>query len=351
MAPHDDDAQWMDEREDTEPRVVLVDPGWLVRTAAHMLSMVDPKRLTDALEAWPKSDDKLTQGVHWLLDTELPADPDAQAASPGLLLDIESLCSDNRPSVTGLEACPFLEPRLPIVLATLRDLVMTVRRAAGRAGFHRPRAKYFEPVEPLDAANQEERTKRSRAANQRRAVTRASDHAVATNCRLFLTGTFDNDHVEVDPVEAARSYLEAVAREHQRTTGRKLHYVAVVGTEGVRQHMHAIVSADADHEILTQAWIHGYLDGPRLVAEDEIRRTVRYMGKNVEHGRTTYARFLRSRGGGGEVIRVNVRDVEDGRETLKDIIHPAIPVLVNARIFSSTPRVSFEFPPIRPDNE
>lgn len=70
------------------------------------------------------------------------------------------------------------------------------------------------------------------------------------------------------------------------------------------------------------------------------------MAKNVAAGRASRSRFLRSRGGGCEVIDLPVKDFSEARELLTDLVSPQTPQLLSAQPFGGHPRLTFRFKPL-----
>jgi len=246
------------------------------------------------------------------------------------------IAADNKTSY------PFSQPR---------KSVLYVRPQAGRAVVYTPRENYFAPVTEVSESAQRERSRRSREANDRRAVVSARDHAVETDCRMWVTLTFDDFHIDLDPVVEARNYLADISNAYHQQTGKPFHYLGVVAFYDARNHLHVLFPADIDPLLVRESWIYGSEAKVGLIDESIIEKKVRYMMKNVATERATYGRFLRSRGGRGETLTIPVDDFEEGREVLKDIVHPVIPRVVSAQPFGGHPRVTFRFPSIRAEEQ
>ena len=237
---------------------------------------------------------------------------------------------------------PFSQPR---------KSVLHIRPQAGRAVVYTPRESYFIPVAEVNEAEQRERSRRSREANDRRAVVRARDHVVETDCRMWVTLTFDDFHIDLDPVVETRNYLEEISNAYHQQTGKPFHYLGVIAFYNARNHLHILFPADIDPRLVRESWIYGSEVRVGLIDESVVEQKVRYMMKNVATERATYGRFLRSRGGRGEILTIPVDDFEEGREVLKDIVHPVVPRVVSAQPFGGHPRVTFRFPSIRRDEQ
>ena len=232
-----------------------------------------------------------------------------------------------------------------------RRPVLYVRPQAGRAVVFTPRDQYFAPLEEVPALEQLERSKRSREANNRRAVVRARDHVKETDCRIWVSATFDDLHIDLDPVAESREYLARLAKEHQRETGEHLHYLGVVASHDARNHLHVLLSADVDPQLVREQWRCGSEMAVTLLDEDLVEEKVGYMHKNIVSERATYGRFLRSRGGRGETLMIPVNDFDEARAVLEDIVYPIIPRLISAQPFGGHPRMNFRFSSIRLDEQ
>jgi hypothetical protein len=75
------------------------------------------------------------------------------------------------------------------------------------------------------------------------------------------------------------------------------------------------------------------------------------MGDHVRDGRVTFGRFLHSRSGADSDELIPVRDVDEGRQLLEDLVYPHQVRVVESRLFGQFTRLTFRFPPIRDDDE
>jgi hypothetical protein len=210
-----------------------------------------------------------------------------------------------------------------------------------------PRDNYFPSVPEVDEEEQRERSIRSREANDRRAVGRARDHAKETDCRVWVSATFDDLHIDLDTVAESRRFLSRLSKQYQRQTGKSFHYVCVVAVHDARKHLHALMSSDIDPQLIRDSWEYGAEVDITLIEEAQIEEKVGYMFTNVASERAIHGRFLRSRGGRGQTLDIPVNDFHEGREVLQDLIYPEIPRLRSAQPFGGHPRVTFQFPSIR----
>lgn len=263
-----------------------------------------------------------------------------------VVLDSESVSGPDFES-EGMTDDPSLTRTIHILPTQEQDLLLHVRPGAGRATVSRPRGSYFTPRPALTPAEQEERSARSRAANRRRAFREAADYAIEMDCRLWITLTFDDQHDDFVAKDECGGYLQRVARAYKKQTGKNFHYRGVVATHGGRPHLHALVSVDADPDLLREKWRYGAIDFITEIDADEVEGKVRYMLRNIEGGRKTYARFLGSRGERTEILVAPVNDFDEAREVLRDIIHPHEPVIVYSQPFGVRQRMGFKFPPQR----
>ena len=229
-----------------------------------------------------------------------------------------------------------------------RQLILKVLKDVGRASIYRLRERYFatfnETLTPEEAL---ERSQRTEEANARKARRSAADEAMRNSCQTWTTLTFDDAHRTDRPQKAFRSFLRRLRERYKRKTGKTLKYVAVIAhDENGREHAHALFSHDIDPHDIQEAWTHGHIYEITMIEKSEIEEKVGYMAKNIEYGRVTFGRFIRSRTEHepGEIIPVD--DVYDARKTLEDLIHPHIPRVVQSRLFGFFTSVSFRFTPI-----
>ena len=229
-----------------------------------------------------------------------------------------------------------------------RQLILKVLKDVGRASIYRLRERYFatfnETLTPEEAL---ERSQRTEEANARKARRSAADEAMRNSCRTWTTLTFDDAHRTDRPQKVFRSFLRRLRERYKRKTGKTLKYVAVIAfDENGREHAHALFPHDVDPHDIQEAWIHGHIHEIIMIEKSEIEEKVGYMAKNIEYGRVTFGRFIRSRTEHepGEIIPVD--DVYDARKTLEDLIHPHIPRVVQSRLFGFFTSISFRFPPI-----
>lgn len=266
--------------------------------------------------------------------------------SKGVVLDSESVnapafeCGDS-----SEEAIPFESSNKHFQQG--QDLVMHVRTGAGRATVTRRRNRHFKPQPELDDEEQKERTLRSQAANDRRAFREAADYCIEMECRLWITMTFDDQHLNLDPARECGSFLRRTSRKYKKRTGRALHYRGVVASHGGRPHLHALLSADTDVNLIREQWRYGAIDQIIEIDDDEIETKVAYMIKNLEGGRLTYSRFLASRGERSEPLVIPVKNFDDAKETLRDIVTPEEPRVVFSQPFGDRQRIGFRFKPRR----
>jgi hypothetical protein len=226
------------------------------------------------------------------------------------------------------------------------SLVVVIRPKVGRATTYRPRATYFPPVAELEDDEQEARSRRSQEANDRRAARRAADFCIEHRCFAWVTLTFDDLHLNLDPVDECRHYLARVAELHRSDTGKYLEYRAVVANHDGRPHLHGLFSEDVDLETLRSEWGFGLIVGLEVVARGDVEGKVRYMMKNVANHRLTPHRFLSSKGGMEEPICIPTTGVYHARSIIADVVHPNPVHITSAQLFGGNPRITYRFEPL-----
>lgn len=228
-----------------------------------------------------------------------------------------------------------------------RERILCVYPTVGRATISTPRSNTFRELSELDPPAQLERSKRSKAANDRRAARRAADHAIHSRCNWWITATFDNEHLHLDSVAEKDRFLGALEVARRQRGLPKLSYVGVIATIDCRQHVHLLISRDSDESEIRRLWTAGFISVKRLGGKSDIVEKVRYMLKNLKSGRVTSGRFFRSRGN-VPCNRYPVKDRRQAQDTLSDVIYPRVARLTSAQPFGGNPRVTFEFDPHEP---
>jgi hypothetical protein len=228
------------------------------------------------------------------------------------------------------------------------ELVLRAIKPVGRATIFRRRASYsFAPGADDDSGTASER---GQAANRRRAVRRAADHALASNCTLWVTLTFDDQHRTDDPRGEWERYSRRLAYHHKKDTGRPLQYVGVISAgPDNREHVHVLLSHDIDPDLVREQWPNGHQVDIQEIPVEDIEPRVHYMAHNVDMSRVTFARFIRSRSSGIEIEDIPVDGIEHGRQVLEDLVQPTRVRLERAQPFGSQPGARFRFDPIRDD--
>jgi hypothetical protein len=234
-----------------------------------------------------------------------------------------------------------------------QQLFLNYKKRVGRASIFRERAQYFvlsdDPVTPEEA---DARHQRGEEANHRKACRAAADEAMAGNCNLWATLTFDDQHRSVDPQEQFEAYKRRLRERYKRQTGNALKYVAVIGfSESGREHVHMLMSDDVDPDDVRECWPYGHIDEIWLIEHEEIETKIGYMGDHVRDGRVTFGRFLRSRSSYDPDELIPIRDVAEGREILEELVFPHRVRIVQSRLFGQFTRINYRFFPIRDDEE
>ena len=264
------------------------------------------------------------------------------------VLDTDESCQQNTSNQAKPEPRRFPFSAIASTGNSNRQLILKILKDVGRASIYRQRERYFatfnETLTPEEAL---ERSQRTEEANARKARRSAADEAMRNSCRTWTTLTFDDAHRTDRPQKAFRSFLRRLRERYERKTGKALKYVAVIAhDEYGREHVHALFSHDVDPQDIQEAWNHGHIYEITKIEKSEIEEKVGYMEKNIEYGRVTFARFIRSRTPHEPGETIPVDDVYDARKTLEDLIHPHIPRVVQSRLFGFFTSVSFRFPPI-----
>lgn len=228
-------------------------------------------------------------------------------------------------------------------------LVVVIRKKVGRATTYRPRASYFDQVPELEPEEQAERSRRSQEANDRRAIRRASDFCIEHKCFAWVTLTFDDLHLDCDPVTEVRDYLATISRRHLAETDEYLEYRAVVADHDGRPHLHGLLSQNVDFEMLRDEWGNGVIDNFEIVARDDVEGRVRYMMNNVVEHRLTPHRFLCSKGGLEAPIVAPTTGIYQARSIITDVVYPNPVYVTSACLFGGNPRVTYRFDPIEDD--
>ena len=232
-------------------------------------------------------------------------------------------------------------------------LYLKYKKRAGRASIFRSRPQYFvlsdDPVTPEEA---EARRKRGEEGNYRKACRAAADEAMATNCLVWATLTFDDQHRSNDPQREFEAFKRRLRERYKRKTGKSLSYVAVIGISPTgREHVHSLWSHDVDLDDVRECWRDGHVDEIWLIDHEEIETKVGYMGDHVRDGRVTFGRFLHSRSDADPDELIPVRDISEGRQLLEDLVYPHHVRVMQSRLFGQFTRLTFRFPPIRDDDE
>jgi len=277
-------------------------------------------------------------------DTKMTHGPPAESDNT-YLLDYEAEYVPTQNAVPNLSATRINN----IPSLGHEGLVVVIRKKVGRATTYRPRASYFAPVPELEPEEQAERSRRSQEANDRRAVRRAADFCIEHRCFAWVTLTFDDLHLDCDPVTEVRDYLAAISRRHREATDEYLEYRAVVADHDGRPHLHGLLSQNVDFEILRDEWGNGAIDNFEIVARDDVEGTVRYMMKNVAERRLTPHRFLCSKGGLEAPIVAPTTGVYHARSIITDVVYPSPVHITSACLFGGNPRVTYRFEPIEDD--
>lgn len=236
---------------------------------------------------------------------------------------------------------------------SFQPLLLKIIKKVGRASIYRARAAYFVPSdEPVSQEEARERNQRGAEANHRRARRQAADIAMGERCHTWVTLTFDDQHRTDRPDVAFRRFLRRLRERYKRKTGKSLKYVCVVGlSPDGREHVHGLFSEDVDPDDVRECWQEGFIDEVVEIHPDEVETKVRYMGTHVTGQRVTLERFLHSRSEGVDVEVIPVRDVDEGRMVLADLIHPLVPRVVRTHLFGPHTSVGFRFTPIRIEDE
>lgn len=225
------------------------------------------------------------------------------------------------------------------------ELVLRTIKAVGRATIFRQRSSYsFTPGEDDDSSTARER---GQAANNRRAIRRAADHAIASHCTTWVTLTFDDEHRTEDPHAEWERYSRRLAYHYKKDSGRPLRYVGVISAApDHREHVHVLLPHDIDPELIREQWPNGHQVHIQEIKIDEVEQRTRYMARHVDHSRVTFGRFIRSRSSCIEVEDIPVEDFEHGRQVLEDLVQPACVRLERMQPFGSQPGARFRFDPI-----
>jgi hypothetical protein len=233
------------------------------------------------------------------------------------------------------------------------SIFLKYKKKVGRASIFRSRPEYFAPSDnPLTPEEAEARRKRGEEANYRKAYRAAADEAMASNCLTWVTLTFDDQHRSNDPQKDFERFKRRLRERYKRKTGKSLKYVAIVGFSPTgREHIHSLWSHDVDPDDIRECWRNGHVDEISLIEHEEIEIKVGYMGNHIRDGRVSFGRFLHSRSANDPDELIPVRDIDEGRQVLEDLVYPHHVRVVQSRLFGEFTRVTFRFPPIRDDDE
>jgi hypothetical protein len=262
-------------------------------------------------------------------------------------------CCSNSYAVSNDGRDPTFNSYAGAGISSSLPIFLKYKRKVGRASIFRSRAKYFAPSDkPLTPEEAEDRRKRGEEANHRKAYRAAADEAMASNCRIWATLTFDDQHRSNNPQEDFEAFKRRLRERYKRKTGKSLKYVAVIGfSPSGREHIHSLWSHDVDPDDVRECWRNGCIDEISLIEHEEIETKVGYMGDHIRDGRVSFGRFLRSRSGCDPDELIPVRDVEEGRQVLEDLVYPHQVRVVQSRLFGQFTRLTFRFQPIQDEDD
>jgi hypothetical protein len=254
-------------------------------------------------------------------------------------LDLESNSDEAISDDVPLEddASDF-EPSFSPPLGVITKIFPTV----GRAVSYVPRA-----IQPFEATGDPEARQRGIEANFRRAIRTSKDQAIHQDLGVYATLTFDNDSLEVDPLEEFEKYVRRL-RDIARIQGSRFHYIAVVTQKNGRPHCHALFSRWIPFEELTYNWPFGF-DEIYEIHKDDIPRAVSYLGKNSRSFRYHKHVLLNSKGDRPPVISHDSDTFSNARLQIEETVQQRRVELRSNRPFGKRAQLSYLFEPFDPE--
>lgn len=258
----------------------------------------------------------------------------------GDLLDNESH-SDEKSPITLIDEDTEFEPSDSTPFG---DIGVKVLPSVGRATVYRKRSSY-----DFQASNDPDARQRSSEANYRRAIRGAADQALSQDLGIFVTLTFADDCLKLDPLIETERFNRRL-RDHGLQQERHFHYVEVVTSHSGRPHCHGLLSRWLDFETIANCWPNGHVEITEL-HPDDIERKVRYMGGNAKHHRFHSHILLQSKGDRPREITATTKSFDSGKQAVSEIIHPQRPRVRSNRPFGKRGSVIYTFDRFHQANE
>jgi len=258
-------------------------------------------------------------------------------------LDFESLSDDESSNDKDLRRpneTPSINPSQQHI--SPQGVRTRILPTVGRAVSYVPRAQYS-----FEATDDPEAHKRGVEANYRRAICSAIDQAKHQELCIFATLTFDDESLNVDPLDEFVKFSRQL-RNLSRRQARHLHYVAVVTNESGRPHCHALFSSWLNLEDITYYWPHGF-DEIREIHPSDIPKVVRYLGKNSKHFRYHKHILLTSKGDRPPVITNDETTFDHAREQVEETVKPRRVAITSSRPFGKRGQMTYQFEPFNPE--
>ena len=231
----------------------------------------------------------------------------------------------------------------PLISAGQGQVVTKVLRTVGRATSYRERKSDFSTRRHIDP----DAERRSAEANFKSARRKAADKAIHRNLCTWVSFTFDNEHLHIDPQVAIERFNRNLRNYIHENTSHTFHYCEVLTVEGHRQHIHGLLPEWIESQLVDQYWIYGHAHIVPIT-KDEIEEKVGYMADHIKQSRVTNHRFIESHGDSPIPEYFISNSYSDARDVLEDDLAPNRIIPTMNRPFTPDGLISYRFLPTEP---
>ena len=231
----------------------------------------------------------------------------------------------------------------PVISAGQGQVVTKVLRTVGRATSYRERKSDFSTRRHIDP----DAERRSAEANFKAARRKAADKAIHRNLCTWVSFTFDNEHLHVDPQVAIERFNRNLRNYIHENTSHAFHYCEVLTVVDHRQHIHGLLPEWIEWQLVYRYWIYGHAHIVPIT-KDEIEEKVGYMADHIKQSRVTNHRFIESHGDMPIPEYFISNSYSDARDVLEDDLAPNRITPTMNKPFTPDGLISYRFLPTEP---
>ena len=231
----------------------------------------------------------------------------------------------------------------PVISAGKGQVVTKVLRTVGRATSYRERKSDFSTRRHIDP----DAERRSAEAYLKAARRKAADKAIHRNLCTWVSFTFDNEHLHIDPQVAIERFNRNLRNYIHKNTSQAFHYCEVLTVVDHRQHIHGLLPEWIEWQLVDRYWIYGHAHIVSIM-KDEIEEKVGYMADHIKQSRVTNHRFIESHGDMPIPEYFISNSYSDARDVLEDDLAPNRITPTMNKPFTPDGLISYRFLPTEP---